>query len=92
MRTGRSACRRWVDRAEVLAAKETMDRRQASTEDGRYDVAGARSQPMDGRVVVVSGGTHGLGEATVRLLAERGAAGLVIAGRDRRRAPPWRPN
>ena len=41
------------------------------------------TQPMDGRVIVVSGGTHGLGEATVRLLAERGAAGVAIVGRDR---------
>lgn len=29
--------------------------------------------PMDGRVVVVSGGTQGLGEATARLLIQRGA-------------------
>ena len=37
---------------------------------------------LDGRVVVVSGGTHGLGEATVRLVAGRGAAGVVVVGRD----------
>jgi NAD(P)-dependent dehydrogenase (short-subunit alcohol dehydrogenase family) len=34
------------------------------------------------RVYVVSGGTHGLGEATVRLIVERGAAGVAIIGRD----------
>jgi NAD(P)-dependent dehydrogenase (short-subunit alcohol dehydrogenase family) len=36
---------------------------------------------LAGRVIVVSGGTHGLGEATVREVARRGAAGVVIAGR-----------
>jgi NAD(P)-dependent dehydrogenase (short-subunit alcohol dehydrogenase family) len=38
---------------------------------------------LDGRIIVVSGGTQGLGEATVRLIATRGAAGIVIVGRDR---------
>ena len=37
---------------------------------------------LDGRVIVVNGGTQGLGEATVRLLVERGAAGIAIIGRD----------
>jgi len=37
---------------------------------------------LSGRVVVVSGGTHGLGEATVRLVVDRGAAGVAIVGRD----------
>ena len=38
-----------------------------------------------GKVAVVTGGTQGLGEATARLLAGRGAAGLVIVGRNARR-------
>ena len=38
---------------------------------------------LDGRVVVVNGGTQGLGEATARLLAQRRAAGIVLVGRDR---------
>ena len=39
------------------------------------------SSRMDGKIVVVTGGTQGLGAATARLLAERGAAGIVICGR-----------
>lgn len=34
-----------------------------------------------GKIAVVAGGTQGLGEATARLLAARGAAGLAIVGR-----------
>lgn len=37
---------------------------------------------MDGKIAVVTGGTQGLGEATARLFAERGADGLVICGRN----------
>jgi NAD(P)-dependent dehydrogenase (short-subunit alcohol dehydrogenase family) len=36
---------------------------------------------LEGKVVIVSGGTHGLGEATSRAVAAAGARGLVIAGR-----------
>ncbi len=37
---------------------------------------------LRGRFAVVTGGTQGLGEATARLFAQRGAAGLVICGRN----------
>lgn len=37
---------------------------------------------MQGRIAVITGGTQGLGEAIARLFAARGAAGLVICGRN----------
>ncbi len=40
---------------------------------------------FEGRYAVVTGGTQGLGEATARLLAARGAAGLVVCGRNAER-------
>jgi len=39
----------------------------------------------DGTIAVITGGPQGLGEATARLFAERGAAGLVVTGRNRER-------
>ena len=39
------------------------------------------SDQFAGKVAIVTGGTQGLGEATARLLARRGAAGLVVCGR-----------
>lgn len=39
-------------------------------------------QQFAGKVAVVTGGTSGSGEATARLIAQRGAAGLVICGRN----------
>ncbi len=43
------------------------------------------SPQMLGKIAVVTGGTQGLGEAVARLFAARGAAGLVICGRNAER-------
>jgi len=43
------------------------------------------SKPFTGKVAVVTGGTQGIGEAAARLLAGRGAAGVVICGRNAQR-------
>lgn len=40
------------------------------------------SEPFAGKVCVVTGGTQGLGEATARLLAERGAEAVTVVGRN----------
>lgn len=43
------------------------------------------NQQLDKKIAVITGGTQGLGEATARLFAERGAAGIVICGRNAQR-------
>jgi len=40
---------------------------------------------LEGRFAVVTGSTQGLGEAAVRLFAERGAAGIIVSGRNAER-------
>jgi len=42
-------------------------------------------QQFDGKIAIVTGSTQGLGEATAQLFAERGAAGIVITGRNTER-------
>jgi len=45
----------------------------------------ADTSSLAGKIAVVTGGTQGLGEATARLFVERGAAGIVICGRNAER-------
>lgn len=40
---------------------------------------------LQGRYAVITGSTQGLGEATARLFAQRGAAGIIITGRNAER-------
>jgi NAD(P)-dependent dehydrogenase (short-subunit alcohol dehydrogenase family) len=40
---------------------------------------------LDGKVVLVTGATQGVGESVARAAAESGAGGLVLTGRDRKR-------
>jgi len=42
----------------------------------------AQGLQLDGKVAVITGGTQGLGQATARLFAARGAAGLILCGRN----------
>ena len=42
------------------------------------------NQQFHGNVYVVTGSTQGLGAAVARLLAERGARGLILCGRNRK--------
>jgi NAD(P)-dependent dehydrogenase (short-subunit alcohol dehydrogenase family) len=38
---------------------------------------------LEGKVILISGGTHGLGAGIGRAAAAAGAAGIMITGRDR---------
>jgi NAD(P)-dependent dehydrogenase (short-subunit alcohol dehydrogenase family) len=48
------------------------------------------AQRLDGRVVVVTGSTQGLGAAIARRAASLGAAGIVVTGRERERGERMR--
>src|SRR5215216_123965 len=45
----------------------------------------ADKSSLTGKYAIVTGSTQGLGEATARLFVERGAAGLIICGRNAER-------
>ena len=40
------------------------------------------SKPLAGKIAVVTGSTQGLGATTARMFAEKGAAGIVVTGRN----------
>ena len=40
---------------------------------------------FEGKYAIITGSTQGLGEATARLFADRGAAGIIITGRNSER-------
>lgn len=43
------------------------------------------SNEFAGRVAVITGGSQGLGETTAKMMADRGAAGIVVVGRNAER-------
>jgi len=47
-----------------------------------FDISSLKSLSLEGKVAIVTGSTQGLGEAICRMFADRGVAGLVIAGRN----------
>ncbi len=71
------------DRPQVQAARGRNGQWTPTAEDRNM------TGKLDGKVIVVSGGTQGLGEAIARQVVADGAAGLVIAGRSVDRARRW---
>jgi NAD(P)-dependent dehydrogenase (short-subunit alcohol dehydrogenase family) len=50
-----------------------------------FDPSSLKSLSLEGKVAIVTGSTQGLGEAISHMFADRGAAGLVITGRNAER-------
>ena len=52
--------------------------------DGRFleRITSMENEQLAGRYAIITGGTQGLGEATARLFAARGVAGLLFCGRN----------
>jgi NAD(P)-dependent dehydrogenase (short-subunit alcohol dehydrogenase family) len=49
------------------------------------EVVMADTSSLSGKYAIVTGSTQGLGEAIARLFVERGAAGIIVCGRNAER-------
>jgi NAD(P)-dependent dehydrogenase (short-subunit alcohol dehydrogenase family) len=70
--------RKWLEARRFRAlsrSKRSEDKLADSFSHGRFD----------GKIAVVTGAAQGIGEATARLLAERGVAGLLLTDRNAER-------